>query len=317
MPVSPVRRSSRSRAAKVGRQSFTEGARPSYSEVVRPPSLYLMLLVALLTASGCSRAKEYPLVGQVLAVHPERQEITVRHEDIRGFMPGMTMPFKVKEAGELTGRKPGELITATLVVEDSLGYLTGITSTGEAPLPADAPALPAGPMIDKGAQVPEAELTDQQGRTRRISEWRGRTIAVTFVYTRCPLPDFCPLMDRHFKAAQTALKADAALASRAHLLSVSFDPDYDTPAVIARHANRAGADPAVWSYLTGTREAVDRFAAAFGVSVIRDEQPMQEIVHNLRTAVIDAEGRLVTVLNGRDWAPEDLVAEIRAADARR
>jgi protein SCO1/2 len=184
-------------------------------------------------------------------------------------------------------------------------------------LAAEPQEPPRIPMIEPGTAVPDTELTDQEGRTRRISDWRGRTIAVTFVYTRCPLPDFCPRMDRHFKTAQTALKADPALASRVHLLSVSFDPDHDTPAVITAHARRVGADPAVWSYLTGPRGAVDSFAGAFGVSVMRDEQPMQEIIHNLRTAVIDADGRLVTVLNGRDWTPEELVDRIRAADARR
>jgi protein SCO1/2 len=243
--------------------------------------------------------------------------MTVKHEDIQGFMPGMTMPFKVRDAAELAGRKPGDLITATLVVEDSVGYLADIRKTGEAPLPAEPREPPRVPTIEPGTEVPDAELIDQEGRTRRISEWRGRTIAVTFVYTRCPLPDFCPLMDRHFKAAQTALTADPALASRVHLLSVSFDPDYDTPAVITAHAQRVGADPAVWSYLTGARGAVDRFAGAFGVSVMREAQPAQEIIHNLRTAVIDAQGRLVTVLNGRDWTPEELVTEMRAADAGR
>lgn len=278
---------------------------------------HILVLLSLVMSSGCSRSKGYPLVGQVLAIDSERQEITVRHEDIRGFMPGMTMPFKVKDAGELAGRKPGDLITATLVVENNHGYLTGITRTGEAPLPADTPAPPATVMIEPGDPVPPAEFTDQQGRTRRISDWQGKTIAVTFVYTRCPLPDFCPAMDRHFKAAQAALIADPALASRVHLLSVSFDPEYDTPAILRAHARRVGADPAIWTYLTGARETVDRFAAAFGVSVMRGDQPMQEIVHNLRTAVIDAEGRLVTVLNGRDWTPEDLLGRLRAADARR
>ena len=278
--------------------------------------LAISLSLLALTLTGCSTSKEYPLTGQVLAVDANQQVLTVKHQDIAGFMPGMTMPFKVEDAKELEGRKPGDLITATLVVKDSVGYLARIAKTGEAPLPAGEPARPLN-MIEPGTPVPDAELQDQQGRMRRISEWRGKTIAVTFVYTRCPLPDFCPLMDRHFKAAQAALQQDPALAGRVHLLSVSFDPDYDTPAVIAAHAKRVGADPATWSYLTGTRQAVDPFAGAFGVSIIREDRPMQEIIHNLRTAVIDADGRLVSVLNGRDWTPADLVERIRAADARR
>lgn len=281
-----------------------------------PRSCVLFLLAPLLLLSGCSNAKEYPLVGQVLAVDTNQQVITVKHQDVVGFMPGMTMPFKVKDAKELDGRKPGDLISATLIVEDSLGYLADIKKTGEAPLPAGEP-LPRLAMIEPGTEVPDTTLIDQEGRTKRVSEFRGKTIAVTFVYTRCPLPDFCPRMDRNFKAAQDLLRSDATLASRVHLLSVSFDPDYDTPQIMAAHARRVGADPAVWSYLTGERKSVDLLAGAFGVSIMREDQPMQEIMHNLRTAVIDANGRLVTVLNGRDWTPEDLLSALRAADAKR
>ena len=288
---------------------------PSYIEQV-PRQFAAALVLPLVFAAACSNAKEYPLVGQVLAVDTNQQVITVKHQDVVGFMPGMTMPFKVKDGAELDGRKAGDLITATLVVEDSVGYLAEIKKTGEAPLPADHPA-PRLPIIEPGTEVPETSLVDQQGLTKRVSEFRGKTIAVTFVYTRCPLPDFCPRMDRNFKAAQDLLRADPTFASRVHLLSVSFDPDYDTPTIMAAHAKRVGADPALWSYLTGERQAVDALAGAFGVSVMREDKPMQEIMHNLRTAIIDANGRLVTVLNGRDWTPEELVSALRAADAKR
>lgn len=281
-----------------------------------PRTFVSAVVLPIILLAGCSKVKEYPLVGQVLAVDPNQQVLTVKHQDVVGFMPGMTMPFKVKEAQELEGRQPGDLITATLVVEDSVGYLADIKKTGEAPLPA-AETPPRLAMIEPGTEVPDTSLIDQEGRTRRVSEFRGKTIAVTFVYTRCPLPDFCPRMDRNFKAVQDLLRSDATLASRVHLLSVSFDPDYDTPQVMAAHARRIEADPAIWSYLTGERKAVDPLAGALGVSVMREDQPMQEIVHNLRTAVIDANGRLVTVLNGRDWTPADLVSALRAADGKR
>lgn len=288
---------------------------PSYSEVVRR-SLALVLLFSLFAATSCSRVKRYPLKGQVIAVDTTRQELTVTHEDIQGFMPGMTMPFKVREAADVAAAKPGDLITATLAVEDSTGYLEDVVKIGEAPLPA-ASTPAASRTIEPGTQVPDAEVTDQQGQKRRISDWRGKTLGVTFVYTRCPLPDFCPLMDRHFAAVQRVLDGDAALRDRVHLMSVSFDPDYDTPEVLRAHAKRVGAKPETWSYVTGTRESVDPFAAAFGVSIIRDDKPLQEIVHNLRTAVIDREGRLVTIFRGNDWKPEQLVDALRTADARR
>jgi protein SCO1/2 len=273
--------------------------------------------IAALLASGCSDEKRYTLVGQIVAVDAAQQVITVKHEDIRGFMPGMTMPFKVRNAAEISGRRPGDLITATLVVEESRGVLEDIRKTGEAPLVAPAPPAPAAALLEKGAVVPDTAFIDQDGRTRHLADWKGKTVAVTFIYTRCPLPDFCPLMDRNFSAVQRALKADSDLASRVHLLSVSFDPRYDTPEVLKAHAGRVQADPAVWTYLTGSPEAIDTFAGGFGVAIMREDPSKIEIVHNLRTAVIDKEGRLFNVLRGNEWKPDELLAELRAADARR
>jgi protein SCO1/2 len=168
-----------------------------------------------------------------------------------------------------------------------------------------------------GDRAPDVDLVDQAGRPRRLSDWRGRVVAVTFVYTRCPLPNFCPLMDRHFKAAQAALRADGSLRGQVHLLSVSFDPDFDRPAVLARHAAALGADPATWSYATGERAAIDAFASRFGVSIVREDPGGQEIVHNLRTAVIDRGGTVTALLGGNEWRAEELIAELRKAVAAR
>jgi protein SCO1/2 len=253
----------------------------------------------------------------VLSVNAQRQELTVKHDDIRGFMPSMTMPFKVRDRNSFAEWKPGDLITATLVVEETTGYLENVRKTGEAPLPPVSPETLAARMIEPGDEVPDAAFIDQDGRSRRFSEWRGKTVAVTFVYTRCPLPDFCPQMDRNFLAVQKALQQDQALGERAHLLSVSFDPDYDTPDVLRAHATRLGVDPRYWSYVTGPRDSVDPFAAAFGVSIMRDDKPLQEILHNLRTPVITPGGQLSEVLGGNDWNAQQLIDAIRKADARR
>lgn len=275
--------------------------------------LILLLVFALLSA--CSRGREYELRGQVLAVHHDRQEITIKHEDIKGFMPGMTMPFKVRDEELLDGRAPGDLVTATLVVEETDAFLTGIERTGHAALTEPPPSASLSAMIAPGEEVPDVQVTDQTGAARRLSNWRGRVVAVTFIYTRCPVPNFCPLMDRHFVTAQGAIQQDPALHDRAHLVSVSFDPRFDTPAVLAAHAARLGADPRTWSLVTGPHEEIDRFGAAFGVSIIRQDADLTEIVHNLRTAVIDPDGRLVKVFTGNEWAPEELLDAMRRAGA--
>jgi protein SCO1/2 len=282
------------------------------------------LLLTLILCAGCSSldlgcgvvSQDYQLKGQVIAKDAARQELTVKHEDIAGFMPGMTMPFKVADRAGFEAVAPGDLITATLTVSETTGQLSAISKTGTAPLPPETAIGLRPRIIEPGTEVPDVTFVDQSGTTKKLSDWRGEVVAVTFIYTRCPVPDFCPRMDRNFAAAQKLLAADGQLADRVHLLSVSFDPEYDTPEILRAHASRIGADPARWSFVTGPKEALDPFAAAFGVAVMRDDKPMQEILHNLRTAVIGKDGRLVTILNGNEWKPEELIAAIREADAQ-
>jgi protein SCO1/2 len=271
----------------------------------------ILLLAALASAAGCSRGREYQLRGQVLAVDRERQEITVKHEDITGFMPAMTMPFRVESRAQLDTLVPGELIRATLVVGDREVHLKDVERTGAAPL-TEAPPRTFD-LLDPGEAVPDEPFVDQSGTSKRLSDWRGKAVAVTFIYTRCPLPDFCPRMDQHFSAVQKEVVADPALRERVHLVSISFDPSFDRPAVLKAHAARAGASAGTWSFVTGDQEDIDRFASRFGVSTVREDATAQEIVHNLRTAVIDPQGRLVKVFGGNDWKPAELLHELRAS----
>ena len=278
-------------------------------------SLCCLLFVAGLASCSRAGARSYELRGQILAVDESRQEITVKHEDIRGFMPGMTMAFKVKDPSLMTGRTPGELIRATLVVEDSVGYLSSLEVTGRAPLAATPPPRSGDELLNPGEPVPDVQLTDQDGAARRLSDWRGRVLAVTFVYTRCPMPDFCPLMDRQFAAVQRDLGADPRLRESVHLVSVTVDPAFDTPAVLRAHARGVGAKPEIWSFVTGDPDALDRFASRFGMAVMREDP--SEVVHNLRTAVIAADGRLAKVFGGNEWTAADLLTELKHAGAER
>ena len=268
------------------------------------------LMVALgALAAGCSRARQYELHGQVLAVDKARKEITIKHGDIRGFMPGMTMAFKVRDGRIIEERVAGDLVTATLVVENANGYLSAIERTGHAEL-TEPPPPPRADWVESGQPVPDVSLIDDAGTARHLSDWRGRAVAVTFVYTRCPLPDFCPRMDRQFKAVQDGILADSALRERAALLSVTIDPAFDTPQVLAAHARRAGADARVWRFATGDAASVRAFASRFGVSIIAEGQGEPGITHNLRTAVIGPDGTLTTTFSA-DWTPQDLLQALR------
>jgi protein SCO1/2 len=277
-------------------------------------------MLAVLTLAACRRGpepKRYELNGQILAIAAERREVTIRHKDIEGFMVGMTMPFPVESAALLEGKQPGDLVTATLVVEERDAYLSSLTRTGSAPLDAALPVTSTDEAIlMPGDLVPDQLLVDQDGTPTPISSLRGHRVALTFMYSRCPLPDFCPLMDRNFAAVQKTIKSTPAL-SDVRLLSVSFDPEFDTPATLKAHAQTLGADPAVWKFVTATPVEMTTLTRRFGVFVERDAEKAIAITHNLRTAVIDPDGKVVTVHSGTDWTPAQLVADLKAAPAPR
>jgi protein SCO1/2 len=237
--------------------------------------------------------------------------VTLKHDDIPGFMPAMTMPYFVKNHRGLDGLAPGDIVDATLVVKGNEVYVEAIRKAGHAALPPDAKPVRIMAVMQPGDEVPDDPLQDQTGATRKLSDWRGRSLAVTFVYTRCPLPDFCPRMDRHFADLQRAIKNEPLLRERVHLVSVSFDPAHDTPAAIRVHAEARGADPAIWSYLTGTPAAIDHLTSRFGVSAIGEKDAGETFTHNLRTAVIDPKGRLVKTYSGNEWTPTDILNDLR------
>jgi protein SCO1/2 len=275
----------------------------------------LLLLSAIHLLAACSNAKQYEMKGQVLAVDRDKIEILVKHEDIPGLMPAMTMPYTVESLSLLDNIGPGDLITTELRIENNQPRITSLRKTGTAKLDLPPPASPAKSgfeLIRPGADVPNQMFVDQEGRKRTLSEIRGdRAIALTFIYTKCPMPTYCPMMDRHFVEVQKQMKARPSLRDKVGLLSVSFDPKNDTPRVLKRHARDLGADPELWTFVTGDRDEVDRFAMNFGVTLIRGEAAdPNEIGHTLRTAVVDRHGKLVKVYSGNEWTPADLVADL-------
>jgi protein SCO1 len=281
---------------------------------VRSRALIVLLLLAAVAA--CRRgpepaSRQYELRGVVLAVAADRQEITIKHEDIKGFMPGMTMPFKVRNERLLDGRRPGDLIRATLVVTDDDAYLSAVEKTGSTSTAAPARSPAAAPGVQPGDPLPDARLVDQDGRARTLASFRGAPLAVTFIYTRCPLPQFCPRMDRHFATVQRAIAADPGLQGRVHLASISFDPRYDTPVVLKRHAAALHADPATWVFLTGDQASIDALARGVGLEVIREGPRGEDISHTLRTIVVGADGRIVKAYGGNEWKPDELLADLK------
>jgi protein SCO1/2 len=229
-------------------------------------------------------------------------------------MGAMTMPFWVRDDWAFSAMAPGREIKATIVVERGRSWLERI-SVSEGPAGGDTSTLiHEGPEAAPGSEVPDFLLTNQDGRKIRMSEFRGRTVLVTFIYTRCPLPEYCPLMTNHFLSLYRSLSKEKELLGRTHLLSVSFDPDFDTPAVLREYAEahlRSDTPEALktWDFATATKDEIRRMADFFGLDYWPEGG---QIVHSLRTAVISPDGKLARLYRGNDWTPGDLLRDARA-----
>jgi len=279
----------------------------------------IVLAVSLVAACRpAPPATRYPLRGKVIEVQVADRQVTIAHDEIAGFMPAMTMPFVVREseAALLPHVAPGDEVTATLVVPDSRYWLENlvVVKKGE-PDPGRAPS-PAVREPQAGDVLPDVALVNQDGKTIRLSDYRGKALALTFIFTRCPLPDFCPLLMKNFAEAHAALVADERLRGRTHLLTVSFDTRHDTPAVLRAYGKpfqRTAPPFSHWELASGTEVAIRRIGDALDIEYIEESRTFS---HNLRTAVVDPEGRLFRFYRGNDWTPARLFADLEAASAR-
>jgi protein SCO1/2 len=259
----------------------------------------------------------------VLAVDAAARTFVVSHEKVDGLMEAMAMPFEVRDASELKGLVPGAFVEFTLVVGEKAAYAERLRvrryeSVEQDPLAARRLAVmkrAAGGgsrPLRAGDPVPEFALVDQAGQRVALSDLRGRVIALNFIYTRCVLPQFCLRVSNNFGVLQKRFARE--LGPDLVLLTVTFDPQRDTPEVLARYASQWKADPRTWHFLTGTVADVRQVSAQFGVEYFPDEGLMN---HSLRTAVIDRTGAMVATIEGNQYTPEQLADLVQAALDRR
>jgi protein SCO1/2 len=272
------------------------------------------LVIIAFTLINRGPQDRYELRGKVVDVDERSGTVTVAHEPIPGYMEAMTMPFKLKDPWPIrSGMAEGDRITATLVVDGLRSWLEEVTFVREG-IEGVSLAPPENlPGMKPGEQIPNFTLVNQDGKPISIHQYNGRALALTFIYTRCPLPDQCPLMTSHFAEVERALKTDPALYKATHLLSVTVDPAYDTPEVLRKYgALQAGnADDQAfshWEFATGDREQVKHIAGYFGLWY---HEESDQIVHNLITAIIAPDGKLVKFYHGNDWKPAEVVAELK------
>src|ERR1044071_1944816 len=258
----------------------------------------LLIALTLIAAGACSwgdqppkNERRYPIKGVVISVNQQERTATIKHEDIPGYMQGMTMDFKIKNAADLKTMKAGDQITGTLVVDDISSWIevTAVTEGGAVLTPTST--VPGEPK--PGDEIPDFTLVNQDGKPIHLSQYKGKALALTFVYTRCPQPDQCTLMSNNLASVDKQLQSDAAVYDQTHLLTISFDPDYDTPKVMrsygSGHTGKYSNETFQhWEFATGNADQIKGIAQFFGMRYFHDTQSGDDqVIHSLRTAVID------------------------------
>ena len=293
-------------------------------------SLLLTAMVALALAAcrekpapptPAAKLQTFVVRGVIEEVRPDLETIVIKHEEIPGYMEAMTMPFSVKRTNDASGLVKGARVSFRLVVTEDESWIDRITQLGGAPQ-VDTPSVQSFRRVRDveplkvGDALPDYRFTNQLGQAVSTGQFKGQALALTFIFTRCPLPDFCPRMSRHFSDAQKQLAGRAGGPANWHMLTISFDVAFDTPAVLKNYSEAYGADPRRWDFVTGVMADIDAITEQFELPFSRAPGSIQ-FDHKLRTAVIDTQGRVQRIFVGNLWKPEELVEEmVKAAAAK-
>jgi protein SCO1/2 len=258
------------------------------------------VVLVLTTSAAC--AHHYTTTGLVLRNDRAGSTVTISHDAFPGFMDAMAMPFEVRGAARAATLAPGDRVRFRLSVKGKRSWVDRVEVVSASPVDAGLQQTPATPvLVPVGAAVPDFTLVDQSGSNVSLAALKGRVVAVTFIYSRCPLPDYCPRMVENFRAVRQRFAAE--MDRNLVLLTISFDPQYDTPSVLARYAASQRAGGPGWHFLTGDKTNIERVCNAFGIEYWPEEGL---ITHSLQTAVVDRDGRLAATVEGKDFTPQQL-----------
>jgi protein SCO1 len=282
-----------------------------------------ILLIGLATSCNQEKTQTFSVKGVVQEVMPERKKVKIAHEEIPNYMSAMTMTFDVKDAGELAGLQAGDEVAFRMIVTDKDGWIDQVKRLrAAASLPSNPPdnfrRVREVDPLQVGDLVPDYRFTNELGQAVSLSDFKGKAVAFTFIFTRCPFPTFCPRMSSNFEEACKKLKAMPDASTNWHLLTITFDPQFDTPAVLKAYAQRYAYDPKQWSYLTGDLTDITAIAEQFGLLFWKPSpNDPAGISHNLRTVVLDGERRVQRVFTENEWKPEELAAELMKAAGKK
>lgn len=272
------------------------------------------LLVLWFGLASCNRAPQrYAITGQIISIDRTKEQIILNHGDIPGYMPAMVMPFKVKDASQLTSLAKGDQISATLAVSARESWLENIKLTRKGSNASDERDTEIRSLPHEGDEVPAFTLINQDGKRISLGDYRGKALAITFVYTRCPLPDYCPLMSSNFAEIEKSLRNQPDLLSKTHLLTVSFDPKHDSPAVLrsygAAYTGKFSEEKFDhWEFAGGSDDEIKAITKFFGLQY---SQNSDQIVHSLVTAVLTPDGKIYKIYSSNDWKPAEVINDFR------
>ncbi len=240
----------------------------------------------------------------------------IQHETIPGYMVAMTMPFEAKNTNELATVKAGDQITFDLVVTGDDGWIEKVVRVGEASVQVTGDTnqvVTSGKShnveLAVGDPMPEYAFVNEEGKRIHFSDFKGRALGITFIFTRCPFPTFCPRMTSNFEKVAGEL-AKSGSPTNWHLLSISFDPEYDTPERLAEHARRFKRDPAKWNFVTTDKAEIKALTDQLGLQFFTRNGILE---HNLRTVIIDANGRISQNYMGNEWDVDEFIVEMKKA----
>jgi protein SCO1/2 len=292
--------------------------------------LLVLLISFLLFITACSssqnqetpeaKLKRYDLTGKVISVNRSKGEAAIAHDEIPGYMAAMTMDFPIKDKDILNDLTPGAEITGILVVDNPNGTywleIKGmVAKPGEDQKP--LPVKEGVATIDK--KIIDFSLTDQDGNDISPKDFQGKVWALTFIYAQCPLPNFCILMSKNFSEAANTIAGDPGLKDKMQLLSISFDPNRDTPEKLKKYKlgylgkDSKALETDIWQVAVGPDEKVRKIADFFGLDYKVNENDKTQFDHSLRTIVIDEDGTIKKIILGNEWNAEDLLREMKKA----
>ena len=255
----------------------------------------------------------YPVTGVIRSALQADGRIVVAHEDIPDFMPAMTMKFTVANPAAAAGLAIGDRVRFQLHVNETSSTASDFIVVAREPAAASrqAPSTRRA-RVREGDRVPDFSLTSETNQPLTASALRDHLTVITFIFSRCPIPEYCPAMAARFGQLQRAILADAKLATRARLLSITLDPDFDRPAVLRAYGAAVGANPSVWQFATGRPEEITALTQSFAVF---NERNGATLDHTLCTALIGADGRVLALWRGNGWHIDDVLSALADANA--